>query len=193
MAKSFSVVSCLLYLILGLTSAGAKDLVMVAWVEQSHVGLVINADWFFDNRITFSPGSSAPSGNGVIEAVTKLRKSGFSGKVAVIGFSDASGAAPRNFELSEARAREVKRILISGFGLQPDNVYSVGYGEAAPKGLGPFKVGRFVVLAPIEAIVNNARGNGVHVVPLMDCISSEVRRGDKTVVLDDFALKEVCF
>lgn len=51
----------------------------------------------------------------------------------VAGHTDAAGGEGYNQELSERRADAIKRVLVTRYGLAPDDLVTVGYGKSAPK------------------------------------------------------------
>ena len=51
----------------------------------------------------------------------------------VAGHTDAAGGEGYNQELSERRADAIKRVLVTRYGLAPNDLVTVGYGKSAPK------------------------------------------------------------
>ena len=51
----------------------------------------------------------------------------------VAGHTDAAGGEGYNQDLSERRADAIKRILVTRYGLIPNDLVTVGYGKSAPK------------------------------------------------------------
>jgi OmpA-OmpF porin, OOP family len=91
-----------------------------------------------------------PSGRSTINAdsaalMDKVRKALelFPGAaVAVEGHTDANGGESANLILSQDRADAVRQYLVSNFGVNPENVSSIGYGEARPVATNETAVGR---------------------------------------------------
>ncbi|HKE93562.1 MAG TPA: OmpA family protein, partial [Povalibacter sp.] len=52
--------------------------------------------------------------------------------VSVEGHTDANGSDSANLILSQDRADAVRQYLVSNFGINPEKVSSIGYGEARP-------------------------------------------------------------
>jgi OmpA-OmpF porin, OOP family len=85
-------------------------------------------------------GINFPSGRSTIDAnsaplMAKLRQSlrlFEDPTVSVEGHTDANGSDSTNLILSQDRADAVKQYLVSNFGLNPEKVSSIGYGEARP-------------------------------------------------------------
>lgn len=85
-------------------------------------------------------GINFPSGRSTIEAnsaplMAKLRQAlqmFEDPSVSVEGHTDANGSDSTNLILSQDRADAVKQYLVSNFGLNPEKVSSIGYGEARP-------------------------------------------------------------
>jgi outer membrane protein OmpA-like peptidoglycan-associated protein len=81
-----------------------------------------------------------PSGRSSIDAnnaplMTKVRESLalFEGSsISVEGHTDANGSDSTNLILSQDRADAVKQYLVSNFGVDPERITSIGYGEARP-------------------------------------------------------------
>ncbi len=63
-------------------------------------------------------------------------------EVKIEGYTDTSGPEQYNRVLSERRAKAVKDYLISNFGISPDRIDTVGYGESWPRGDNKTKEGR---------------------------------------------------
>jgi outer membrane protein OmpA-like peptidoglycan-associated protein len=84
--------------------------------------------------IGFAPGkstidsSSAPLMNKVRDALQLFPGA----SVSVEGHTDANGSDSTNLILSQDRADAVKAYLVNNFGLDPEKISSVGYGEARP-------------------------------------------------------------
>ena len=81
-----------------------------------------------------------PSGRSSIDSnnaplMSKVRESLalFEGtSVSVEGHTDANGSDSTNLILSQDRADAVKQYLVSNFGVDPERITSIGYGEARP-------------------------------------------------------------
>ena len=82
---------------------------------------------------TFELGGSTLSAEGKAEVADMVAK--FEGKtvdsVVIAGYTDDSGDASFNQQLSEKRAEAVKAELVAN-GANPDKITTVGYGEANP-------------------------------------------------------------
>ena len=82
---------------------------------------------------TFELGGSTLSAEGKAEVADMVAK--FEGKtvdsVVIAGYTDDSGDASFNQQLSEKRAEAVKAELVAN-GANPDKITTVGYGEASP-------------------------------------------------------------
>ncbi|MDB5526785.1 MAG: oprF 2 [Rhizobium sp.] len=50
-------------------------------------------------------------------------------RIALNGHTDTSGTDEHNFELSEARAAAVRRVLVTSYHLDPSRLIAVGFGE----------------------------------------------------------------
>jgi OOP family OmpA-OmpF porin len=62
--------------------------------------------------------------------------------ISVEGHTDANGSDSTNLILSQDRADAVRQYLVSNFGLNPEKVTSVGYGEARPVATNETAAGR---------------------------------------------------
>ncbi|MEZ5835544.1 MAG: OmpA family protein [Geminicoccaceae bacterium] len=73
-------------------------------------------------------------------------------RVVIAGFADASGDAAYNQRLSEARANSVLNYLVGRFGVSPDQLQTVGYGEEHPlPGIDPYDgLNRRVEFQPVD-------------------------------------------
>jgi OmpA-OmpF porin, OOP family len=62
--------------------------------------------------------------------------------IAVEGHTDANGGESANLILSQDRADAVRQYLVSTFGVNPENVSSIGYGEVRPVATNETAAGR---------------------------------------------------
>lgn len=84
--------------------------------------------------IRFASGRSTIDANNA-PLMTKVRESLalFEGSsISVEGHTDANGSDSTNLILSQDRADAVKQYLVSNFGVDPERITSIGYGEARP-------------------------------------------------------------
>ena len=84
--------------------------------------------------IRFASGRSSIDANNT-PLMTKVRESLalFEGSsISVEGHTDANGSDSTNLILSQDRADAVKQYLVSNFGVDPERITSIGYGEARP-------------------------------------------------------------
>ena len=72
-----------------------------------------------------------PASAGVLELVAEQLREHPEVRVRIEGYTDESASEQHNLELSHERAESVKRILV-GFGVGPERLDVVGYGEANP-------------------------------------------------------------
>jgi OOP family OmpA-OmpF porin len=72
-----------------------------------------------------------PASAGVLELVAEQLREHPTVRVRIDGYTDESASEQHNLELSHERAEAVKRILV-GFGVGPERLDVVGYGEAKP-------------------------------------------------------------
>ena len=90
-----------------------------------------------NSRVLFTSGSSvlAPSARPTLRALSNVLK-GRKNKIHVEGFTDdlpiKNNIYPSNWELSAARAATVVRLFAT-FGVTPQNLASIGYGQYQPK------------------------------------------------------------
>jgi len=96
--------------------------------EQSDRGAVVTLD-----GVLFESGSAIlkPGANRKLERVAGLLLEDQESKVLIEGFTDATGPEVENRELSERRAKAVRRDLMRR-GVQSDRVQARGLGEAFP-------------------------------------------------------------
>jgi len=73
-------------------------------------------------------------------------------RIRVTGHADASGKASHNLRLSEARAAAVKEYLVKTYGVTPERLETIGYGEGKPlPGTDPYDaVNRRVEFHPLN-------------------------------------------
>ncbi|WP_024330459.1 OmpA family protein [Simiduia agarivorans] len=82
---------------------------------------------FDNNAAVVKPEYKSEIGN-----VAKFMNSYANTTVEVQGFTDSRGSEAYNQNLSQRRADAVRSVLISEFGIAPERVKAVGYGEANP-------------------------------------------------------------
>lgn len=95
-------------------------------------------------------GIKFPSGKSTIDAssaaLMKKVQQGLAlfpgASVSVEGHTDANGTDSQNLILSQDRADAVRQYLVSNFGVNPEKVSSVGYGEARPVATNETAAGR---------------------------------------------------
>jgi len=72
-----------------------------------------------------------PASAGVLELIAEQLRENPKVRVRIEGYTDESASEQHNLALSHERAEAVKRILV-GFGVGPERLDVVGYGEAKP-------------------------------------------------------------
>ncbi|HHM24442.1 MAG TPA: OmpA family protein [Bacteroidetes bacterium] len=84
-------------------------------------------------RVTFLSGSATltPSAKATLDSVYQLLKEHPEVRVEIRGYTDNVGSAARNLELSQRRARAVKRYLVRK-GIDPNRLIAIGFGEDHP-------------------------------------------------------------
>jgi OmpA-OmpF porin, OOP family len=84
--------------------------------------------------IGFAPGKSAidESNARLMQKVRDALQLFPGASISVEGHTDANGSDSANLILSQDRADAVKAYLVSNFGIDPERISSVGYGEARP-------------------------------------------------------------
>jgi OmpA-OmpF porin, OOP family len=84
--------------------------------------------------IGFAPGKSAidESNARLMQKVRDALQLFPGASISVEGHTDANGSDSANLILSQDRADAVKSYLVSKFGIDPEKISSVGYGEARP-------------------------------------------------------------
>lgn len=95
-------------------------------------------------------GIKFPSGRSTIDAnsaaLMKKVQQGLAlfpgASISVEGHTDANGSDSTNLILSQDRADAVRQYLVSNFGINPEKVSSVGYGEARPVATNETPAGR---------------------------------------------------
>jgi OOP family OmpA-OmpF porin len=95
-------------------------------------------------------GIKFPSGRSTIDgsstALMKKVQQGLAlfpgASISVEGHTDANGSDSTNLILSQDRADAVRQYLVSNFGVNPEKVSSVGYGEARPVATNETPAGR---------------------------------------------------
>lgn len=127
------------------TAAAGTSTTDVPAAEGASVGFNIN----------FALGSAEllPDALPYLDAVgTMLRDERPDAKIEIAGHADASGPERLNRELSEQRALSVARYLHENWGVAPERMKIVGYGESQPlPGTNPYDgVNRRVEFRPVE-------------------------------------------
>ncbi|GAB3375831.1 OmpA family protein [Spongiibacter taiwanensis] len=69
---------------------------------------------------------------GELEKVASFMKKYGGVKAVIEGHADSTGAAAYNKQLSQRRADAVRNALIQGYGIEPNRLSAVGYGEERP-------------------------------------------------------------
>jgi len=95
-------------------------------------------------------GIKFPSGRSIIDAsssaLMKKVQQGLAlfpgASISVEGHTDANGSDSTNLILSQDRADAVRQYLVSNFGVNPEKVSSIGYGEARPVATNETPAGR---------------------------------------------------
>ena len=73
----------------------------------------------------------------VIELGKALASDALAGsRIVLNGHTDAAGSDAYNQELSERRAVSVRKFLVDNFGIKPDRLVAIGYGEESLKNTG---------------------------------------------------------
>jgi outer membrane protein OmpA-like peptidoglycan-associated protein len=100
---------------------------LVAGVERPSVELEVHFDWDSDQIHA----ESAPE----IEAAARVLNQHFPAqRFQLAGYTDESGEADYNLDLSRRRATAVRRELVERYGVAGERLDPVGYGEANPLG-----------------------------------------------------------
>lgn len=91
------------------------------------------AQWFNFDRLLFESGSARlrPSSETQLKNVSEILKSFPAVKVKIGGYTDNTGDAARNLQLSAERAQAVKQRLVS-MGVAADRLEAEGYGQQHP-------------------------------------------------------------
>ena len=114
-------------------AAPAKEEPVAEKEAPEPVAAAENVTMSLASGATFELGGSTLSAEGKAEVADMVAK--FEGKtvdsVVVAGYTDDSGDASFNQQLSEQRAEAVKAELVAN-GANPDKITTVGYGEASP-------------------------------------------------------------
>lgn len=97
-----------------------------------------------------------------IEAVAQIMREYVNTTVTIEGHTDSVGAADYNQKLSQRRADAVREVLISQFGVDPNRLIAIGYGETRPVASNDTPMGRqenrrveAVVTATVEKLEQN--------------------------------------
>lgn len=85
--------------------------------------------------IYFESGGVAirPESKMVLDAIAQSLRRNPVWKLRIEGHTDDLGGAEHNFELSRKRADAVKEMLESAYGVEPERLWAVGYGQTSPK------------------------------------------------------------
>ncbi len=70
--------------------------------------------------------------NDEIKQVADYMKANPNAKIAIQGHTDNVGSEASNLKLSQARADSVKAYLVDKFGIEPNRLRAVGYGQTRP-------------------------------------------------------------
>lgn len=92
---------------------------------------------FETGRTTVHP-SMLPALDAVADVLERFPRM----RLEIAGHTDALGAASTNMRLSEERARAVKSQLVARYGIAPDRLVAVGYGEDMPIASNATQTGR---------------------------------------------------
>jgi outer membrane protein OmpA-like peptidoglycan-associated protein len=106
-------------------------------------------------NITFALGSAElePESRAYLDSIGRMLASERpDGRVAIAGHADARGDALNNMRLSQQRALAVREYLWSAYGIAPDRMAVIGYGETRPlPGTDPYDgVNRRVEFQPLS-------------------------------------------
>ena len=87
----------------------------------------------FDSVALFDGGAAAlkPEGRKAVQNLAQMMKQQPARGIAVEGYTDSSGSAERNRQLSQARAEAVKQVLVE-HGIDPNHVWTRAYGSEYP-------------------------------------------------------------
>lgn len=92
--------------------------------------LVLDLTIFFEYDSALLKAESKSQVQALCDAITA---SGTEGSYQIIGHTDAAGSVQYNLSLSQARAEEVVRYMVSECGISADQLVAVGMGEARLK------------------------------------------------------------
>lgn len=122
--------------------------------KQTPIGMVMTlGDVLFDvGKATLKPGAERS-----LDQLAEFLKKHPERKVRVEGFTDATGSAETNQQLSRQRAQEVRTELTSR-GISPDRVEAVGYGESFPIASNDSAAGR-QQNRRVEIVISDEAGN----------------------------------
>ncbi|WP_153074096.1 OmpA family protein [Paraburkholderia bonniea] len=120
-----------------------------------------------DSLSLFSSGSAVlnPGSNRVLVNALDLIRAHPGNRVLVAGHTDASGSAPRNQALSEARASAVRNWLAEASGLPRTRFALQGYGDTRPKATNDTAAGRALNRRVEITLVPDCRQNKMHGTP----------------------------
>lgn len=96
--------------------------------KQTDRGLVIT---FGDVLFNVDQAQLSPQGMRTAERLADVLRQQPGSSVLVEGFTDSTGSAAHNLELSQRRAEAVRNAL-AGMGIAPERIATRGYGEAYP-------------------------------------------------------------
>lgn len=120
--------------------------------EQTDRGIVLTLDTIvFDvNEATLNPGA-----NMVLDEVAGFLREYENRTLVIEGFTDSSGEASYNEELSQRRAESVKQALVSR-GIDENRIETRGYGERFPVATNNTNVGR-QLNRRVEIVISNGQ------------------------------------
>ena len=112
--------------LIALASAGAADEVPPPKPPPVPAKVMLRGVKFGSDTAYIEPVSA-----GVLELVAKRLRENPEVRIRIEGYTDERASEAHNLELSKERAESVKRILV-GFGVGPERLQTVGYGESNP-------------------------------------------------------------
>jgi outer membrane protein OmpA-like peptidoglycan-associated protein len=132
----------------------AKELAAIADVVKSENGLQV----FLKNDILFATGSSELSAASLqtLTDLNKVLKKYPKNRIVVQGYTDSTGTAARNQQLSTQRAKAVYDFLL-GSGLKTLSIQYVGFGASNPIASNDTEAGRAQNRRVVLAITANEK------------------------------------
>jgi outer membrane protein OmpA-like peptidoglycan-associated protein len=116
-----------------ISAGGGQQL--VRGTGSSQTGRVVRDDWpeIAASASLFDSGASAlkPEGRKAVQNLAQMMKQQPARGIAVEGYTDSSGSAERNRQISQARAEAVKQVLVE-HGIDPNHVWTRAYGSEYP-------------------------------------------------------------